>query len=178
MHWFYGVAGLALLLIGLWRWAKRPVYRRGVPVSGLQQSIDSFLVQMGPGSVLLAKREDGQGFLQLALRSATAQWQVVEFGLPDAEWSAKSFEAVATRLRQHGYGPAIEPGETPAVRQFIRVSLSGHTGELGLRAHQLLQLVSDGLGWSRTSTFAVHCRGGLRRARGSMPVRASAGPAA
>ena len=177
MRWLYVGAGLALLFAALWRWGKRPVYRRGITLERLQHSIDGFLVQMSPGSVLLAEREDGPGFLQLALHSATTQWQVVEFGLPAADWSAQAFENIATRLRDRGFAPAIEPGETDAVPRFMRVNLAGQTSELGSRAHQLVMLVSGGLEWPETTTFAVHSRGGLRGQRGVMPARTSPGPA-
>jgi hypothetical protein len=108
MPWPYGVAAGLLLIVAFWHWGKRPIYRRKVPVDGLQVSIDSFLVQTSPGSVLTLDRESGPGFLQLRLASTTAEWQTVEFGLPRTGWSADAFEGLTARLQQSGFAPELE----------------------------------------------------------------------
>lgn len=178
MPWFYGVAAAFVVIVAFWQWGKRPAYKRGVPLDGLQVSIDSFLVQMSPGSVLTAEREGGPGFLQLSLSSATAEWQSVEFGLPRTDWSTDAFEIVAARLQASGFAVEVEPVPFGKVPVFLRVSLAGPTIELGSRADQLLRLVAEALEWPRTTRFAIHASGGLRRERGPMPQRASSGPAA
>lgn len=79
--------------MNLLHWNK-PLPRRGVLLADLKRYVESFLLQLAAGSVLLMERESKPGFLQLAILERRDQRLGVEFGLPDADWSHDQFDLV------------------------------------------------------------------------------------
>jgi hypothetical protein len=177
MLWVIATLGVILVAATLWRWGRRPSYYRNRTLEELGRSIDGFLVQMAPGSTLIAERQGGAGFLQLAIRSASGHWQSVEFGLPEAEWSQGNFDRLVETLGREGFPVILEPGNSGRVNRFLRVAVAGESVSLGTQLHQLFRVAHGTLGWTPGEQFTVHFEGGLRKDRGVMPVRASGGSA-
>jgi hypothetical protein len=177
MLWLIATVAVMLLVAALWRWGMRPTYYRNMTLEELGRSIDSFLVQMTPGSTLIANRQSGAGFVQLAIHSASGQWQSVEFGLPETEWSQDNFDRLVKTLGREGFPVILDAGSSDRVRRFLRVAVTGESASLGAQLHQLFRLAHGALGWAPGEQFTVHFEGGLRKDRGVMPVRASGGSA-
>jgi hypothetical protein len=171
MVWVAVAAGIVLSIVALWKWGSRPAYHGGRTLGQLGHSIDSFLIQMAPGSTLIAHREGQTGFLQLAMRSASSNWQSVEFGLPETEWSQGHFDQVAQQLRQDGFDVDIQAGTSGQVTRFLSVSQSGDLEPLRRQLRRLFSIVHAALEWPADQRFVVHYEGGLRQASRSMPAR-------
>jgi hypothetical protein len=119
-------------------------------------------IQMTPGSVMMAERTDGPGFVQFALLTGRAEWSEVEFGLPKLEWSARGFEAVHQRIDATGFTARLEQAtDAEAVSSFLRVRVSGPHTQVREACRAIIQAAAEGLGWT-AATFDVHFDGGLR----------------
>ena len=169
MPWLFGAAALLVAGIVLWRFGRRPVFHRGVTFASLARHVDSFLLQMAPGGVLIAERESGPGFLQLAMISASLEWQAVEFGLPELAWSRHRFDEVVRGLQHAGFETRVEATASPNLPRFLRVSLSGPTPEVSAQAFRLLQSAHRELGWNASERYTVHSQGALRASREVIP---------
>lgn len=165
----YWLLGSVLAICALWYWAGRPVCRR-MPLSQVRRSVDSFLVQMAPGGVLMAERAGAAGFLQLIMVGASVETQEVEFGLPDAEWSHLQFDQVIEALQRATFNVTIEPGTSEEVARFARVRLQGPRAALGAEIERLLGVTSAALAWPEGTDVVVWCQGALRKEQGVMPT--------
>jgi len=149
----------------------RPVIYRSVPLSDLRPFVASLPAQMAPGGFLIAEREAGPGFLQLALRDYGHMQCTLEFGLPEVDWSAQRFANVLESLRAGKFEPAVEQGRG-AVSRFLRVVIAGPEAHVVVRAHDLLALVARELGWDAGSTFRVRFSGSIVPGRSLGRLRA------
>jgi hypothetical protein len=152
------------LLAWLWRWGTRSVIHRNVPINGLRSYVESLLAQMGPGGYLIAKRRNGDGFLQLAMRGVTPDTYSVEFGLPEIDWSASDFEAVRQSITAQGFEATVEL-RSGRVSRFMRVVVAGSRETVIDQSLALFELVAAGLRWTDAPTFDVQFGGPLDFAR-------------
>jgi hypothetical protein len=173
MLWVAVAAGIILIIAALWKWGSRPRYHRRRTIQQLGQFVDGFLVQMAPGSTLIAEREGDAGFLQLAMLSASGTWQSVEFGLPDTDWSRGHFDRVLEDLRHHGFPVQVEAGTSAEVTRFLRIAQAGEVEPLGRQLHRMLSVTHRALEWPADQRFVVHFEGALRQDRAAMPTRVS-----
>ena len=173
MVWMAVAAGIALFTAALWTWGARPAYHRGRTLDQLARSVDSFLVQMAPGSTMIAQREGAPGFLQLSMRSASRGWQSVEFGMPETDWSRGRFDQLVKQLRKDGFSVQVEAGTSAEVTRFLRVPQAGGVEPLGLRLHRMLRVAHEALEWPPDQRFVIHYEGALRQDRAAMPTRVS-----
>jgi hypothetical protein len=160
--WFLVVPVVVVPVALLWLRGAQPYAHRHVPLSGFPRLLDAFLGKLDTGGVLIADRESGEGFLQLAIGNWNAQWHEVEFGLPDVGWSTHYFEATVSALANAGFTPAVEPG-SGQVSRFLRVRITGPAPLLRERLSQLLVVAATALSWSPGDLFTVRLKGPLRQ---------------
>jgi hypothetical protein len=159
MTWL--IAALVFVALGafLWQYGKRPVTYRHVTPDGFRPYVSSLLRQATPGSILLANREQGDGFLQFALVKADRTWAELEFGLPQLEWAGEGFERLERDLPVEGFQVRIQKSEAPF--RFMRVRVSGSPAVTCEAALRLITQSIVALKWSE-ARFRVQIQGGLR----------------
>ncbi len=134
------------ILNDLLRWPSKPVAYRGLLLTDLKQFVDGFLLQFGPGSVLLLERETKPGFLQFAIAERRDQWLKDEYGLPDDEWSRRQFDLVQVTMANAGYDTNVErDDENKQIPRFLRVYVEGNRDDLTLTLLQLLEMAANKL---------------------------------
>jgi len=153
-----------VLVVRLVWWPARPRLYREVPLPGLRRFVTGLLAQMASGGFFIADRRDGPGFLPLALREVRGEIYVVEFGLPESNWSASEFESARAAFAIAGFEPTVETGVGP-VSRFLRVEMEGSQPAVTERVMALLELAVRQLNWREESTFDVRFGGPLDLAR-------------
>lgn len=157
VYWLLGLVALAA--VALWHYGKRPVVYRGVGLSEFSRFIKSMVVQMSPGSFVIATREDGEGFIQFALVRAHPQWSEIELGLPDVRWSSAGFDRISDALVEAGFSPSTEsPSESVRLTRVRAAGTPEVVAEAGVR---MATVVCTQLEWP-SPRFTVRFDGGIR----------------
>jgi hypothetical protein len=145
--------------LNLLHWNK-PLPHRGVLLADAKRYVESFLLQLAPGSVLLMERESKSGFLQLAILERRDQRLGVEFGLPDADWSHDQFELVHYAMDSAGYSTEVETNEdNEQVPRFLRVYVEGDRKDLTITLLELLETAASKLGFGVDDQYTVQMQG-------------------
>lgn len=144
----------------LLRWLDEPIAYRGLLLTDIRRYVESFLLQLGPGSVLVLERETKPGFLQLAITERRDQWRRVEFGLPDDEWSTRVFDPVHTALASAGYDTHVETNDgNRRIPRFLRVHVEGNYHDLTLTLMQVLAIAANKLEFGVTDRYTLQMLG-------------------
>lgn len=163
MLWIWFIIGFILLLgvaVVFLRWAGKPIPYRGLELSNTEKFLNSFLQQLDTGSVFVLERESGAGFLQLAIREHKGDRLVVEFGIPDAEWSREHFDSLQAVMRNAGYSNQIESNASNnAVPRFLRVLIKGSRNELTAASLLVLQLAAKELEFKTDERYTLRMSG-------------------
>ena len=165
MFWLWLIVGIALLTlvaVGLLRLLNRPIAYRGLRLSETERFLKGFLLQNGRGSVLFLERESGPGFLQLAVRERRGDWQEIEFGLPDAEWSREHFDLVHRAIVNEGHANDVETNDdNKDIPRFLRVYLEGNRDELIPVLLGFLELTVNLLEFKKDDTYNLRMIGDI-----------------
>ena len=160
MTWLLlGAIAIAAAITAFRYWGRQPVIYRGIAVRDLRRFIHGLVLQASAGSLLIAEREGGEGFIQLALVKASNGWGEVELGIPDVAWSNASFAQIELALDSAGFSPSTE--QLPGSMRFMRTRFAGTPDVVADAASRAAALVAQELAWSE-STFTVHYDGQLR----------------
>lgn len=141
-------------------WLNKPIAYRGLPLTDLTRFVETFLLQLAPGSVFLLERETKPGFLQLAMIDRRDQWRTIEFGLPDDEWSHNQFDLVHAAMQSAGYSTEVETNEgNKQIPRFLRVYVEGNTDELTIVLLQLLETAANKLEFGVQDRYTLQMLG-------------------
>jgi len=162
MWWVLGI-GLVVGLGALAWFGSRPLVHRAVPLEQLDRFAWSLAVQMTPGSVMVADRNEGPGFLQFAVITGRRQWAELEFGLPEVDWSVGRIGQVQDALAAAGIAAAYDPAGSPDEIRFLRARVSGPHEKVRKICGAVMVAAAGALGWG-SPTFDVRLLGALRRA--------------
>ncbi len=153
---------LILVVLALRFLGDRPISYRGLLLVDTKRFLESFLLQMGVGSVFVLEREPGPGFLQLALTDRHSEVEELEFGLPDAGWCRERFVLVHTALETAEHNCRLEVDrDNIAVPRFLRVRIKGNREELTPRLIQVLTLAAGQLGFDSEDRYTLRMKGSI-----------------
>ncbi|MFQ5760802.1 MAG: hypothetical protein ACE5HM_07490 [Acidiferrobacterales bacterium] len=160
MIWWLWVPVTIVAALVLWRWLKSPVLHSHQSFDELSEFVDVFVLRFATGSVLTIDFDARPGFFQFALADDCALEQVLEFGLPEVDWSSQTFLRVMETLQEDGFSPNTNSqctGET--VQRFLRVRICGSRRSLVSQAMRLLAVVRDAMDLSDDQSYTVSVTG-------------------
>lgn len=103
MTWVLALAGLALLLIVLWRVGKRPTSHPVRSPHDLLRAFTSFEVGASPGALLFIGHQQSGRLLQFVRNEAPGRQGAISFGFPEVEWSANLYAPMRSALEGAGF---------------------------------------------------------------------------
>jgi len=165
MFWMWLIVGIVLLALvfgGLMRLLARPIPYRGLLLTDTERFLKGFLLQLGPGSVLMLERESGPGFLQLAIRERHGDLWQIEFGLPDADWSRERFDLVRDAMVNAGIANDVETNrDNKDIPRFLRVYIEGNRDDLILVLLRILELAANQLEFKKDDQYTLRMSGDI-----------------
>lgn len=150
----------ALFAVVVYQWLRLLRLRQRASVTDVAAWLGTLLRSFAPGSVLIAKPNGKDGFLQFALTHRDREWRTLEFGLPETDWSRAAMVDIQALLSSAGVSWTLEdapPGST--IVAFLRAELYGDRADVLERASNLVPRLAAAMGYSVHQTYQVQLLG-------------------
>ena len=166
MWWLIAILSVILLYFTFSHLGSKPLYHRGVRLSGFKKYIDNLFLRGEPGSFIVIEHEDSDRFLQLALRDVSGNFLSFELGFPKVIWSAPYYDSVAQVANELGLDVNEEPGlRADPVTTFMRISKKDSYPAVLELACELINRVCRTIELGDSTKFTVHFEGDFTGSR-------------
>lgn len=145
------------LVAALWR-LRRPVRHRNVPMTDLGRYLEAWLPKLANGGLIFVREEDSRHFVQFGIYRSDRD-AVVQFALPEADWSSSFFRAVGSALKSAGFDVRTETTEVQEIPRFLVCDLPIARASIARDAAEIARIALGAMGHEASERFTVWCEG-------------------
>lgn len=150
----------AVLAIVLYQWARLQSLRRRASIADVGAWLGTLLRSFAPGSIVIAEPNGKAGFIQFALTNRGPTSRVIEFGLPQADWSRSAISDIKAVLTSAEVAWSVEVSPPAGgVDSFLRAEIHGAPADVYARVRRLLPALAIALGHPEHQTYRVQLLG-------------------
>jgi hypothetical protein len=157
MTWLFIAASLAAALAATWC-LRRPVRHRNVRLADFDRYFEAWVPKLANGALIFIREEASKHFVQFAVYRSDGD-AIVQFALPEADWSAGFFGDVSSALKRAGFDVRIESTDVETIPRFLVCDLQIARESLARDVAEVARTALAAMGHQASDRFTIWCEG-------------------